>query len=783
MSIRKFTKALWVLFLAVNLNPIYAQEITDCAVVTARSGSRISETAVKATDHDVLTKWHTLQTRGTIWFQYQFCNNASHSVNSYAITSANDMPLRDPRSIALYGSNDGTNYTLIDSRRDVTFDSRFQTLRFNFPNNTQYSYYRFEFVANPGNDGVQVAELTLFENGAVVQDPRPAAPSGVTTYLLAPESVGLSWVDNSEVENSFIIEMSTSSSFSNIQSTFTATANTSRYLVNGLHENTTYYFRVKAVNENGSSGYSQVLAAATIAGTGTGTGTGTEDIFPLTMNGGKLSTSSGKPFLIIGDSPWYLISGPGNADVDKYLENRRQKGFNSMEMNLVASASEGWLDPDGNKPFLVDGDFSTPNPKYFDHVDYVLGKAREKGIVVFLYPVWLGYDTGFGHPEGYFNEVKANGPAKMYQYGSYLGHRYRNFKNIIWVMGGDCSPAAVMDEIRETVKGIEDAAGPQIFSVHNARFHSGITEYPGEKWIDLNNTYSDYSAIGKYLVADYNRNYPFYFIEGTYENTGISAVSLRSQMYKPVLMGANGSFYGHHPLYDFDSGWDNSSVLESQGANDVKRSAQFFSSRSWYNLVPDISHAVLTNGAGDILAGNYAAAAIMKDGSTAIIYSPDRRQLTVDLTKISGSQTHGWWYQPSNGNVTDLSVFDDSQSGTFTPPSDGDWLLVLDDASRSLGSPGLALKSTEGENSSGTDAADIRKAEPFIYPNPAIDGIFIENLDSPDTRVIVYDIDGKVVLDRRLETNYLDISDFSRGIYVVKLVEEKRTSMHRFIKE
>jgi hypothetical protein len=173
----------------------------------------------------------------------------------------------------------------------------------------------------------------------------------------------------------------------------------------------------------------------------------------------------------------------------------------------------------------------------------------------------------------------------------------------------------------------------------------------------------------------------------------------------------------------------------------------------------------------------------MKDGSTAIIYSPDSRKLTVDLTKISGSQTHGWWYQPSNGSVKDLSVFNDSQSGTFIPPSDGDWILVLDDASRSLGSPGLSLKSTEGDNSSGIDAPALQAAEPFIYPNPAIDGVYIENLSSTGARVIIYDMDGKVVFDRRLETNYIDISEFSRGIFVVKLVDKDRTTVHRLIKE
>ena len=48
-------------------------------------------------------------------------------VNSYTLTSANDSPLRDPKTVNLYGSNDGVNYTLLDSRTNIAFTARFQT--------------------------------------------------------------------------------------------------------------------------------------------------------------------------------------------------------------------------------------------------------------------------------------------------------------------------------------------------------------------------------------------------------------------------------------------------------------------------------------------------------------------------------------------------------------------------------------------------------------------------------------------------------------------------------
>jgi hypothetical protein len=160
-------------------------------------------------------------------------------------------------------------------------------------------------------------------------------------------------------------------------------------------------------------------------------------------------------------------------------------------------------------------------------------------------------------------------------------------------------------------------------------------------------------------------------------------------MYLPVLMGSTGYIFGNHPLYAFDQGWDDPGIMESQGSKDLERSAQFFGSRSWVNLLPDNAHTLLTKGYGEINTGAYAAAALMKDASTAIIYTPDDRQLTVNLTRISGTQTQAWWYQPSTGNVEYLRQFSDSPAQTFTPPSEGDWLLVLDDAGKNLKSPGI----------------------------------------------------------------------------------------------
>jgi hypothetical protein len=605
----------------------------------------------------------------------------------------------------------------------------------------------------------------------------PIAPGDLNTLFLGPWLLSLSWTDNSADETSFVIEQSASSSFAPIQSEYRVPPNTTRFVVKDLIPDRTYYFRIRSENGSGPSEPSAALAIRTQK----------SGVFPLSVTDGLLHTSGGEPFLIIGDSPWSLIVGPDMAGAEKYLDNRKDKGVNSLLMNLVETFYNGPTDAYGNQPFLTPGDFTTPNPAYFDHADYVIGKALEKGMEVFLCPAYLGYDDGSSHAEGWYSAVNDNGPDNMYQYGKYLGERYKDYKNIIWVMGGDCAPGSAMDEIRAMVKGIEETAGPQVFSVHNGRFYSGITTYPDEKWIDLNTTYTDKNTVASYLLEDYNRRVPFFYIEGTYESDNISGENLRSQMYLPVLMGANGFFYGNASLFEFNTGWDDSRVIESQGAGDLKRFARFFASRAWYGFHPDLNHTLLTDGAGDTGEGNYAPAAIAEDSSSAVIYIPDNREVSVDLDRISGSQTHYWWYDPSNGDTIEGSVVSDLQNLALNPPSEGDWLLVLENAGKRNGDRRSVNITPEFPRNGNSDAENYPDTASydytgFVYPNPATDEFHISVNLSVDAQITIFDIQGKTMPVRQAVNNTIDISSFPEGLYFVKLFDYDMVRVTKLVK-
>ncbi len=61
-------------------------------------------------------------------------------------------------------------------------------------------------------------------------------------------------------------------------------------------------------------------------------------------------------------------------------------------------------------------------------------------------------------------------------------------------------------------------------------------------------------------------------------------------------------------------------------------------------------------------------------------------------------------------------------------------------------------------------------SENFIYPNPAFDRLFINNIPSPNALIKIYDLQGRWILSKQTNSGQIDtLSKFSKGTYIVKL--------------
>ncbi|HYV28707.1 MAG TPA: fibronectin type III domain-containing protein, partial [Candidatus Eisenbacteria bacterium] len=85
--------------------------------------------------------------------------------------------------------------------------------------------------------------------------------SALTATAISSSQINLAWTDNANNETGFKIERSTNNV--NFTQIATVSANVTTYSNTGLSPLTTYYYRVRANNANGDSGYSNAANATT----------------------------------------------------------------------------------------------------------------------------------------------------------------------------------------------------------------------------------------------------------------------------------------------------------------------------------------------------------------------------------------------------------------------------------------------------------------------------------------------------------------------------------------
>jgi len=81
---------------------------------------------------------------------------------SYKVYSSGELPIYDPFEWKLKGSNDGKTWTVVDTRTDQVFCSRFQEILCVSQNPASYKQYMLE-TSTASKDTVKIAEIMLFD--------------------------------------------------------------------------------------------------------------------------------------------------------------------------------------------------------------------------------------------------------------------------------------------------------------------------------------------------------------------------------------------------------------------------------------------------------------------------------------------------------------------------------------------------------------------------------------------------------------------------------------------
>lgn len=441
---------------------------------------------------------------------------------------------------------------------------------------------------------------------------------------------------------------------------------------------------------------------------------------------GRYFTEDGKPFFWLGDTAWLLFNKLTREQADQYLEDRRQKGFNVVQVMVLHTVpsvniygDSSLLGGDISKPALTEGNAFTDAGQYdyWDHVDYVVDKAKEKGIYMAMVPVW-----------GTNVKNKKVSPEQAKVYAEFLAKRYKDKSNIIWLNGGDMRGSEVK-KVWEVIGSTLKANDPNHLVTFHPRGRTGSSEwFHNEQWLDFNMVQSGHRRYDqdtlakeqwhygednwKYIEKDYNLKPVKPTIDGepSYEDIpqGLhdfsqpkwSDADVRRYGYWSVFAGAFGYTYG-----------DNSVM---QMYNPAKRDAAYGATRPWQEALNDpgagqmvhlknlmLSRVSGTNEADSMAAyldrvpdQSLIAGAAGGDGEKynrlmatraknyILVYTYTGRKIPLKMGMLQGDQVRTSWFNPRDGKTTEIGQVENKGTHEFDPPGEekngNDWVLVVD---------------------------------------------------------------------------------------------------------
>jgi len=398
----------------------------------------------------------------------------------------------------------------------------------------------------------------------------------------------------------------------------------------------------------------------------------------------------GRPFFWLGDTAWPLFAQYSKEDAEKYLDNRAQKGFTVIQGVLAWGGGTGFEGQTpgpnyaGHRPWLDGPD--KPNEAYFQHVDYLLRFAQERGLILAMLPTW-GY---------YVSDIKTFNVENARAYGRWLGAHYKDQPNIVWVNGGDRIPTRCEEVYRALAHGLREGdGGAHLITYHPCGWRSSAQFFHQDDWLDFNmiETWTEWPKVYPAVLADslLLPTKPVVLGEGAYENGPeyplgpITPLIVRRQAWWAFMAGGFIT-YGQDQMWRMSPGW--TSTFDTPGAQHMAQFRAIASSRPWWKRVPD--QGLFASGVSCERTLNAAVRSV--DSDWAMIYLSSQCHVLIHLDKVLTKRVQVTWVDPRNGEQRDAGTYATGNlvEGTFPQPKSqwfsvpGHWedaVLILDGVS------------------------------------------------------------------------------------------------------
>lgn len=421
--------------------------------------------------------------------------------------------------------------------------------------------------------------------------------------------------------------------------------------------------------------------------------------------------AGGKPFFWLGDTGWLLFSKMNRQETLQYLDIRSKQGFNVVQVMVVHSIKEVNTYGDSalaNKkiihPKVTPGDTFGKDKQYdyWDHIDWIISRAAERGIYVALVPVW-----GSVVKESHIS------PQQGRAYAEFLAKRYRDHSNIVWMNGGDVPGTDSLNTWKTIGNTLRKLDPDHLITYHPRGRTQSSTWFHHEDWLDFNSIQSGHRNYAqdtskndlnygednwRYIDVDYAKTpaKPTLDAEPSYEDIpyGLhniklprwNAADVRRYGYWSVFAGACGYTYGNNDVMQMHKAGEKmgaygstlpwTTAINMPGAKQMVYLKKLMLSRPYLERVPDQS--LIAAGQGK----KYDRLLATRGKKYAFIYTYNGRNMQINAEKLEGSKVKASWYNPRNGQITVIGTFNKSKLLNFNPPgikkTGNDWVLILD---------------------------------------------------------------------------------------------------------
>lgn len=433
---------------------------------------------------------------------------------------------------------------------------------------------------------------------------------------------------------------------------------------------------------------------------------------PLTVseNHRYLVHKNGAPFFWLGNTSWLLPERLNRDEVECFLSSESEAGYNVEQIQVLNSIPTfNVYGQTGNnaefnfKKIEKDGVYG-----YWDHLDFIVSVAEQNGIYIAMDCIWGSIVTA-----GRMNVKQAQA------YGTFLGNRYKNRPNIIWMIGGDIRGDVHPEVWDALARAIRKSDPNHLMTFHPRGRTTSATWFNDREWLDFNmfqsghRRYGQRNGDGDYTIKENTEEDNWRYVEASQQTTPLKPVldgepsyedipqglhdftaprwqdyDVRRYAYWSVFAGSFGHTYGHNSIMQFTrpglmasyaankSWWD---ALKDPGYNQMKYLKRLILTFPFTDRIADQSVIVSQNGE------RYDRVIATRGNDYILVYNYSGRPMTIDLTKISGAKKKAWWYNPSDGKATYIGEFDNKATeftydGAYMRNSDR--VLILTDSSK-----------------------------------------------------------------------------------------------------